>query len=60
MSTRVFYAKALPRTNMRLDGLTEALRNGLLRILFGKGKACARYQRRHARLAGPRPGARLG
>ncbi|MDQ8697169.1 hypothetical protein [Hyphomicrobium sp. LHD-15] len=47
------------RAASRLEGLAGYVRNGLLRLIFGKSWACARYQRRHAPLAGPRPGARL-
>jgi hypothetical protein len=43
----------------RLERLAVALRCGFLRLIYGKGWACADYQRRHAPLAGPRPGARL-
>jgi hypothetical protein len=41
-------------------GIERWLRIGIHRLGLGKGAACARYERRHARLAGPRPGARLG
>lgn len=47
------------RANARLERFADALRCGFLRLIYGKGWACADYQRRHARLAGPRPGARL-
>lgn len=47
------------RANARFERLAARLRQGLLRLIYGKGWACADYQRRHARLAGPRPGARL-
>lgn len=47
------------RASGRLERLAEAVRCGMMRLIYGKGWACADYQRRHARLAGPRPGARL-
>lgn len=47
------------RASARLERFAETVRCGLLRLIYGKSWACADYQRRHARLAGPRPGARL-
>lgn len=47
------------RAYARLERFVEALRCGVLRVIYGKGWACAYYQRRHTPLAGPRPGARL-
>jgi hypothetical protein len=52
MSTRM-------RASVRLERFADTLRCSLLRLIYGKGWACADYQRRHAPLAGPRPGARL-
>jgi hypothetical protein len=51
--------RTLLRGFARLERLAEQVRCGVLRLVYGKGWACADYQRRHARLAGPRPGARL-
>ena len=45
--------------NTRLERLAEKVRCGFLRLIYGKRWACEDYQRRHAPLAGPRPGARL-
>ncbi|WP_295559904.1 hypothetical protein [uncultured Hyphomicrobium sp.] len=47
------------RASARLERFAEAVRCGILRLIHGKGWACADYQRRHTPLAGPRPGARL-
>ncbi len=47
------------RATARFERLTEAIRCSILRLVYGKGWACADYQRRHTPLAGPRPGARL-
>jgi hypothetical protein len=47
------------RATARFERLADVVRCGILRLIYGKGWACADYQRRHARLAGPRPGARL-
>ncbi len=47
------------RAYARFESLVAALRQGFLRLIFGKNWACARYQRRRVPLAGPRPGARL-
>lgn len=48
------------RAKARLGRLAGAIRHGLFRLIYGKRWACARYERRHVPLAGPRPGARLG
>lgn len=48
-----------PRATTRIGRLAETLRCAILRLIYGKGWACADYQRRHTQLAGPRPGARL-
>jgi hypothetical protein len=45
--------------NERFVSLVCTLRSSVMKAIFGKSWACARYQRRHAPLAGPRPGARL-
>ena len=45
--------------NERFANFVCTLRSSVMRAIFGKSWACARYQRRHAPLAGPRPGARL-
>ncbi len=42
------------------SSLTKMIKNGIARVVLKKGAACARYERRHARLAGPKPGAKLG
>jgi hypothetical protein len=47
------------RASTRLERFTDAVRCGFLRLIYGKGWACAKYQRHHVPLAGPRPGARL-
>lgn len=49
----------IPRATTRFERLAGAVRAGVLRLIYGKGWACARYQRHHVPLAGPRPGARL-
>lgn len=51
--------RTLSRVLARLERIAEQARCGVLRLVYGKSWACADYQRRHARLAGPRPGARL-
>ena len=45
--------------NERFVNLVCTLRSSVMKAIFGKSWACACYQRRHAPLAGPRPGARL-
>lgn len=45
--------------NERFVNLVCTLRTSVMKAIFGKSWACARYQRRHEPLAGPRPGARL-
>ncbi len=47
------------RASARLERFADAVRCGFLRLIYGKGWACADYKRRHAPLAGPRPDARL-
>lgn len=47
------------RARARFARLANAVRCGVLRLVYGKGWASADYQRRHVPLAGPRPGARL-
>lgn len=47
------------RANARLERFADVIRCSILRLIYGKGWACADYQRRHTPLAGPRPGARL-
>jgi hypothetical protein len=47
------------RAGARLERFAVAFRCGVLRLIYGKGWACADYKRRHTPLAGPRPDAQL-
>lgn len=47
------------RLAARFERIVDGVRCSVLRLIHGKGWACADYKRRHAPLAGPHPDARL-